>query len=81
MTSQVYDVTKLVLTQKYWSEIFYSHFLCFCSCYGHLLHGMCNIAGFARPKLRVEFGEFSQGGGGGNHSLQNVTSIYAHGSQ
>ena len=57
MTSQVYDVTKLVLTQKYLNEIFYSHFLLFCSCYGHPLHHICNIAGFAGGKLRVERGE------------------------
>ena len=41
------------------------------SYHGHLLHHICNIAGFAETKLRVEFGDFSQGGGGGGtHSLQ-----------
>ena len=34
----------------------------FYSCYGHLLHHICNIAAFAGKKLRVEFGIFSQGG-------------------
>ena len=61
MTSQVYDVTKLVLTQKYCDENFYSHFL-FYSCYDHPLHHICNIVGFAGTKLRVEIGDFSQGG-------------------
>ena len=57
MMSQVYDVTKLVLTQKYYS------------CYGHPLHHICNIAGFAGTKLRLKLGIFLKGGGG-THSLQ-----------
>ena len=61
VTSQVYDVTKLVSTQNTRGKIFISIFF-FCSCYSHLLDHICDIAGFAGTKLRVEIGNFSQGG-------------------
>ena len=61
MTSQVYDVTKLALTQNTRRKIFIPIFF-FYSCYGHPLHHICNIAGFAGTTLQVEFGDFSQGG-------------------
>ena len=36
--------------------------LFFYSCCGHLVHHICNIAGFAGTKLRVGFEDFFQGG-------------------
>ena len=72
MTSEVYDATKIVLTQKILERIFLFPFSLFYSCYGHPLHHICIIAGFAGTNLLVEIGTFSQGGGGGGgiHSLQ-----------
>ena len=55
----MYQIVTTFKAKNTTGKIFIAIFF-FYSCYGHLLHHICNIAGFAGTKLRVESGDFSQ---------------------